>query len=331
MLDAETLTQLETRSHDTSLDGRYSLAQYYRVKDKIKSLKVRQSTRKWYYNRWKAFNKFLIKFDSIPETWEDRILIYATHLVNHKKKLPTVKSYLSAIRFILFEDGVTLHENKLELGAILQACKLMNSKLYIRLPIQFKLWNALMRKATTLFEQDRGQLYLAKLFRAMMAISYFGLLRVGEMTKGTHQIKARDITYSKNKRKIVVFLHSSKTHTVNDMPQRVEIRQIPQLGENCPVKCIREYLTLRGVSSENEQEPLFVHLDKKPISAEIYRKALRTLLDKVGVASQLYDCHSMRQGRARDLQELGFSVLQICEIGRWSPKSNTVYLYIRQI
>lgn len=287
--------------------------------------------RKWYYCRWKAFNKFLIKFDRIPALWEDRILIYATHLVNHKKKLATVKSYLSAIQFMLFEDGVTLHENKLELGAILQACKAANAKLYIRMPIQFKLWNSLMRQASQYYEQERGQLYLAKLIRAMMAASYFGLLRVGEITDSQHQIKARNVRYSKNKNKLVITLQSSKTHTSNEMPQIIEIRAIPQLQENCPLKCICEYLALRGTNCDDEEEPLFVHEGKQQVSATMYRTCLRKLLSKIGVSCQLYDCHSMRSGRACDLQELGFSVTQICEIGRWSPKSNTVYLYIKQI
>lgn len=164
-----------------------------------------------------------------------------------------------------------------------------------------------------------------------MSMAYFGLMRVSELTQSDHQMKAQDVRYSKNKGKAVITLRSSKTHTVNDYPQTIEIQAIPQLGENCPLQCIAEYVNLRGATCIEDTEPFFTLSDGRGVSALIYRNCLRKLLDRVGVCAALYDCHSMRSGRARDLQELGFSVTQICEVGRWSPKSNTVYLYIRQI
>lgn len=283
LLEADTLTQIDARSHSTEVEGQYLLNQYYRIKEWIKSLKIRSSTRRWYYSRWKAFNKFLIKFDTIPNTLEEWIILYATHLVNYnKKQLATVKSYLSAIRFMLFEDDVTLHENKIELAAILQACKLNNKRLYIRLPIQFKLWNTLMRKAMQHYERDKGQIYLAKLLRAMMPMAYFGLMRVSEVAFSTHQVKAQDVCYSKNKTKLVITLHSSKTHTTGDIPQTIEIKPVPQLGENCPVRCIAEYAEMRGTNYRSDQEAFFIHQDAKPISAAMYCNCLRKMLDKVG-------------------------------------------------
>lgn len=93
----ETLSQIDRASENTDLPGQYSLAQFYRIKEKIKSLSIRASRRRSYYNRWKSLNKFLLKFDSIPESWEDRVTLYVTHLINEKKKSSTVKSYLSAI------------------------------------------------------------------------------------------------------------------------------------------------------------------------------------------------------------------------------------------
>lgn len=182
------------------------MSQYYRIKDKIKGLSIRKSTKRCYYNRWKALNKFLINFDTIPETWEERITLYITHLINQKKQPAMVKSYLSAIRFILFEDGVILQENRVELAALLRACKLQNKKLFIRLPIQYKLFRAILRKTSTFIIQQKGQKYLGKLLRAAFSMAYFGLMRVSELTAGDHQLKAADVRISRAKGKIVLYL-----------------------------------------------------------------------------------------------------------------------------
>lgn len=186
-------------SHSTDIPGQYSLKQYYRIKDKIKGMSIRYKTKQAYYNRWKALNKFLIKFDTIPETWEDRIILYITHLINIKRKSATVKTYLSAIRYILREDGVCLDENKVKLAALIKACKLQNDRLYIRLPIQYKLFNSIIRKVNSYLNQQKGQEYLAKLLRAAFSMAYFGLMRVSELTAGEHQLKAADVDTPKKK------------------------------------------------------------------------------------------------------------------------------------
>lgn len=307
------------------------MTQYYRIKEKIKGLGIRPSTRKGYYRRWKALNKFLIKFDTIPDTWEERITLYVTHLINQKKKSATVKSYLSAIRYILREDGVDLNENKIELAALIKACKLQNDKLYIRLPIQYKLFRSILRKTRSSLELQKGQTYLSKLLRAAFSMAYFGLMRVSELTSGPHQLRAIDVKHAKAKRKIVLYLRSSKTHTTNDFPQKIEIHEVPQMGSDCPVKCILDFIQERGSSNLDEAEPFFLLKEKLPFTAAQFRCNLKSILRELGIDDQLYDTHSYRSGRCTDLQELGFSIDRICEIGRWSPKSTTVLKYIRKL
>lgn len=327
----DTLSQIDSLSHSTDTPGQYSLSQYYRIKEKIKSMGIRAQTKQAYYNRWKALNKFLIKFDTIPETWEDRITLYITHLINAKKKSATVKSYLSAIRFILREDGVTLNEDKVELAALIKACKLQNDSLYIRLPIQYKLFRSIIRKMKNLLELQKGQTYLAKLLRAAFSMAYFGLMRVSELTAGEHQLRAADVRFSKSKQKVVLYLRSSKTHTLNDFPQKIEIHKVPQMGKDCPVNCILDYIQERGNTNDDEQEPFFVLKEKSPFTALQFRNNLRLILRSLGIDDQLYDTHSYRCGRCTDLQEMGFSIDRICEVGRWSPKSTTVLNYIRKL
>lgn len=163
-------------------------------------MRHRRSTRLKYHEIWTAFNKFLIKFDRMPMTWEDRIYVYIAHLVDNKKSVKTVKSYLSAIRQILKSDGVELHEDKDLLSSLLTTCKLRNKSLYIRMPIRFKLLKAILDHTDKTFRAN-GQIYLATLLKAMFSTAYFGMLRVGEMVHGSHQIKEKMFTSHKtNKR-----------------------------------------------------------------------------------------------------------------------------------
>lgn len=325
------LSQIDGKSYETDMPGQYSLHQYYRIKERIKGMGLRPKTKRAYYNRWKALNKFLIKFDSIPETWEDRIVLYVTHLIDTKKKSNTVKSYLSAIRYILQEDGVVLNENKVELSALLRACKKQNDTLYIRLPIQYKLFRSILRRTSKLIDRERGQSYLASLLRASFSMAYFGLMRVSELTAGEHQLKAEDVRYSKEKDKIVLHLRSSKTHSRNDPPQKIEIHAVPQMGVDCPVRCIWNYLQERDRNNWTLDEPFFIFRDRSPFTSIQFRNNLRDILRNLGVDEQLYDTHSYRCGRCTDLQEMGFSIDQICEVGRWSPKSTTILTYIRKL
>ena len=64
--------------------------------DKLKGETHQNSTKNNYYNVWKNFNKFIIRLDRIPTSWEKRTCLYCTYLICHKKlKSSTIKSYVS--------------------------------------------------------------------------------------------------------------------------------------------------------------------------------------------------------------------------------------------
>ena len=54
---------------------------------------------------------------------------------------------------------------------------------------------------------------------------YYGLFRIGEIAFGEHTIKACDIHIGDEGEKILVILHSSKTHGKADRPQEVKIEK----------------------------------------------------------------------------------------------------------
>ena len=147
------------------------------------------------------------------------------HLIHHRRKSTTIKCYVSAIKAILREAGHNLNEDTALLGALTRATRLHHDVIQYRLPIRKQLLSMLIVSIER-FYGDNLQPYLTKLYGAMLASGYFGLLRIGEMTFSDHTIKAKDVHIGHNKNKILFILHSSKTHGKYAHPQTVKISEI---------------------------------------------------------------------------------------------------------
>ena len=175
----------------------------------------------------------------------------------------------------------------------------------------------------------------------MFVTSYFGLLRVGELTERDHVIKAKDVHIGKNKNKIMILLHTSKTHWRDSKPQIIKINSVEynptgqkemrnNISNNgfCPFQILQEYVGARKSRiASNPDEPFFVFRDRSPVSALNLRVMLRAILKEIGLDNTLYNVHSFRIGHAGDLLSMNLSVETIKKLGRW--KSNIVYNYLR--
>ena len=196
-----------------------------------------------------------------------------------------------------------------------------------RLPVQIGLLELL------LFEIQRhfsSQIYFEKMYLAMFSLGYYGLFRVGELTQSMHVIKVPNVHIALNKEKILVVLYSSKTHDESMRPQKVKITANKNCNMQlhfCPFKIINDYFRSRCKTDRSAQ--FFVFSDGSLVIPMHACTLLRTLLDKLGLNSALYDMHSLCIGRASDLiHKFQFSLEQVRILGRW--QSNIVYRYIRQ-
>ena len=139
----------------------------------------------------------------------------------------TLRTYLSAIKNVLKCDGYPWDDNKIWLNDLVHSCKLKNDVLTTHLPIHFGLLELL------LFELQRNfstQIYLLRLYQALFSISYYGLLRVGEVTHGDHVIRAKNVHIAENKNKIKIILYTSKTHGEDSIPQEIKITSAEASG-----------------------------------------------------------------------------------------------------
>ena len=66
-----------------------------------------------------------------------------------------------------------------------------------------------------------------------------------------------------------------------------------------------------------------------PIYAHFDGIVLKFIIKKAGFDQKLYNCQSLRIGRASDMLKLGISIETIKKLGRWT--SNAVFTYLRTI
>ena len=325
--------QLKKSIADSS-EGNSSSILAKSMADILESLKNKQnweSTSKNYFSIWRQFNKFVIKLDIKPMSWEDRMSLFVVYLIEHRgMQSSTIHSYVSAIKSTLINDGYDWQDQKILLTSLTKACRLVNNRVITRMPIQCGLLEVL------LFELERiyaNQPYLEIMYKSLLALGFYGLMRIGKLTKSEHSLKARDVHLALNKEKLVLVLYTSKTHNVNSLPQKIKItsnrseRSGRYAHRNfCPFKLVGAFIQARG-AYENEWEEFFVFPDGSPVLASHVRLLIKMAISSVGLNADGYNCHSLRIGRTTDLIKYGYTLDKVKMMGHW--RSSCVYKYIR--
>ena len=235
-----------------------STAEIRNILEQLRWERHRNSTRDNYYCVWKLFNNFYIKLDSKPKTWEDRIILFAGYLIQSKKNSTTVRSYVSAIKAVLANTGYDVCEDKVLLRSITRACKLKYDRASNKLPIRKRVVNMLLKGMDTFY--DTPQPYLVSLYKALITTAYYGMLRIGEITKSPHVIKSKNVQIGTNKHKLLFILNSSKTHGEDEPPQYVKItaqsnrRADDKISNLCPFRILGDYLKRRKPQKSNNEQ-----------------------------------------------------------------------------
>ena len=300
--------------------------------EKLKGITNRSLTTKNYLSIWKKFHDFIMKLDPKPKSWEEKFFLYGAYLVDKGIQSSTLKSYKSTIKHILCTDIYPWDDGKLLLSTITGACKIINDWVCTRLPIRIGLLELILFEIQRIFDT---QPYLSILYKAMIALGYYGLFRIGEIAKSQHCVRARNIFIGKNKDKILIILYSSKTHSKESNPQKIKIEAINWTTQQkkhsrklnfCPFQLTQMYMRHRvGFESDNEQ--FFVFSDKSPVLPNHLCFVLKSCIKRLDLNDRLYNCHSLRTGRSTDLYSFGIQVDAIKRMGRW--KSNAIFKYLK--
>ena len=118
----------------------------------------------------------------------------------------TLKSYVSAIKTTLVDDGYLWDDNKLILNTLTHACKAINDRVTTRLPIHKGLVELILFEIKRMFTD---QPVLETMYTAWFLLAYYGLFRVGELAFDDHMVKAKDVHIGINKNKLLFILYTS--------------------------------------------------------------------------------------------------------------------------
>ena len=196
-----------------SASSKISVHHVNAILEKLKNNQTRESTSKNYLSIWRHLNKFIISLDTRENlTWEQKTALFGAYLVEGGVQSSTLKSYFSAIKHVLKQDGYDWNDNKFLLNSLVRKCKLKNDKVKVRLPIHKGLLELLMFEIHRYYHQEKVQPYLEILYKTMFILSYYGMLRVSEVTLSPHTIKACNVHIGNNKDEIMLVLYTSKTH-----------------------------------------------------------------------------------------------------------------------
>ena len=241
-------------------------------------------------------------------SWKDRMALYVGYLVNSSKHSCTVCSYISAIKAILAMNGIELDPDQYLLTSLTRACKVVNDQVWTCLPLKK---HVLTRILSQIWIQFSTQPYLSTMYAVLFSPAYFGLFRVGELTKSPHVVKAIDVKIGINKKKNLFLLRSSKTHAKNVQPQKIKIcihdssrETLSQLTKDvdvyCPYTLLRNYLSLRPKRNDPDEQ-FFICSDRSPVMSYNMRSVLKLILSKAGYDAKLFLTHSCRIRRACNL------------------------------
>ena len=211
--------------------------------DRLKNQMNRDLTARNYFSIWRQFNKFLIKLDHIPHSWEDRVAFFCAHLIEQRNiQSQTLKSYILAIKHTLRCDKYHWKDEKVWLGPLTRSSLLKNDEVHTRFPMHFKLLEIILFEIGQTVIAD-SQPYLICLYHVIICISYYGLMWIGKVTDSDHIIKAKNVFIAHNKNRIRILLFSSKAHNKGSQPQEIKISASKVSGKNqkffCPFLLMR--------------------------------------------------------------------------------------------
>ena len=128
-----------------------------------------------------------------------------------------------------------------------------------------------------------GQEYLSCLYKAVTLMGYYGMLRIGELTSGTHPVLAVNIYVDRDRCELQLVLYTSKTHTKANLPEIITITPSIELDPRqrfsnryYPYQVIVEFCNMRKGYRRPSDPSLFSEMGHwlNPVTLEQFSEGL---------------------------------------------------------
>ena len=296
-----------------------TLAELDKVTDLLIDASLEPNSKKVYSRAWKMYADFcnsnhLLCSLPIPVRMLTRFISF---LFTKNYAASTVRCMVSAL--VQFHKMQSLPDPSLSIlvqKALHGLDKLRPSKL-IRKPITLEMIEKFTQSAHTMFDP-----YIAKLFSAMIALGFYALLRVGEMTgsksRDTHCLFLSDVSLERNSVSVTFrdFKHNQGQAAVRTI-------KACKMQNSCPIYLLRQFLKVRG----SIPGPLFIKVNGAPPYREEVLNWLLAVAKHNQIGSVGINTHSLRIGGATHLAKLGWSGERIRIFGRWKSDAYKKYIH----
>ena len=278
------------------------------------------STRKAYQLGLQTFTTFRISAGLTP-SWPAppyHVRNFLAFLANKGTSPSTATTYLAGISFLHKLNNWEDPSKDFQCQKMLIGLKKLGSRLPLTLEMLKSILTHLPRACPSAYE--------CQLFTAAFLTCFFGLLRVGELSAPNRSTPSplllSHLSFSPNLH-VTLLLTRSKTDQFKK-GHRIKLKPSPD-PQLCPCRALHRYITLFRTS---RQGPLFMHSDTSPLTSFQFTSVLKHSAAHAGIPTQHLSSHSFRIGACSSALNLGLSVKDIKQLGRWSSKAFQSYIRI---
>ena len=252
-----------------------------------------------------------------------KVAQFIAALADKRFKASTIQSVMSGLSYVHQMLGHNNLTTTFFVQKLLSGVRRCHPTSDVRRPITIAILYDLIRALSTVFVSQ----YDRKLFRSMFSLSFFALLRVGEI--------AATSTGFRN----LVLRHNVKFHRIDHKQTQIDItfnNYKHSAGKSCrimvncyrckavcPVRATSKYCDIRP----SVNGPLYVSDDGNPVQARYFRTILNQCLHVCSLDTSVYKGHSFRIGGATFAHSHSYTDSQLQHLGRW--KSTAFRKYIR--
>ena len=280
--------------------------------EQLATLAHQQNTHKVYDHAGQLFLTFLHHYNLALFTLVAANLVDFAALLSISGFAPsTITTYISGVRHNLRRLSLLDFTNNRLLSMVLKGANRSDGRADVRLPILFDLLKDMCRalQFTTL------SLYDYCMYKALLALGFFGLFRPGELMLSQHAILIENVFLLPNAVRVVLLTSKSS----RKFPQPVDV---PIQESCCPKAMLWQFLQIRPPS----RGQLYIHQDGSPVTYNNLVQIFKGLCAFLNLPPGQFTPHSLHIGGTTHLFSLGKSKIFIQSFGRWSSDCYTKYI-----
>ena len=232
------------------------------------------------------------------------------HLSQNGYAYRTAGCHLAAISYVCKINNLKDNTHAFIIRKVLEGMKKLQNRADMRKPITFEVLQSLTKSLEFICSSE----YETILFKTAFLLSFFGLLRVSEITFPKQNI----LIFSKF---IQLRIPFSKTDQFsNGATIKIEFDSV---DHNLLKESVTQYSRIRPKT----EGQYFCHSNGTPLTQNQFRQMLQKALRFLGKPKTTFQTHSFRIGGATHLYKKAVPEHVIREFGRW--KSSVYKRYIR--